>query len=434
MLVMSGNFVEAERSLPGDGTAIGDRAVNCRYLGSNREGPDKFDAHSSVPHSPIVVAIPARNEANELEGCLLALAAQQQAAIQTVVICLNNCTDDSATVVRGVAERVPFKTDVITQALSPDCACAGVARRLAMDRAAEIAAPDGVLLTTDADARVPSDWVAVNLAAITAGADAVAGRAEIDPVGARLIPDRLHTIVAGECAYARLLDEIGSLLDPDPADPWPRHDEHHGASIAVTVAAYRRAGGMSVAPLAEDRAFFDALRRVDARIRHAPEVRVVVSARLHGRALGGMADTMRRRIIQMDPFLDARVEPAKAAARRAHTRGKLRRMWAVGSARVSELSQVAARLGIRMESLALRFEIVPTLWRAEADKCPHSRSAGRPHFGTAWGQLEQQCRMLHRRLVPPDSLPAETAHARRIRNWLRHAIDQVDTPIPVAAE
>jgi hypothetical protein len=49
-------------------------------------------------------------------------------------------------------------------------------------------------------------------------------------------------------------------------------------------------------PLGEDRAFFDALRRVDARIRHVPGVRVVVSARIVGRAPGGMADTMRRRV------------------------------------------------------------------------------------------------------------------------------------------
>ena len=38
----------------------------------------------------------------------------------------------------------------------------------------------------------------------------------------------------------------------------------------MTVAAYWRAGGMPATPLGEDRAFFDALRRMDARIRHAP--------------------------------------------------------------------------------------------------------------------------------------------------------------------
>ena len=85
----------------------------------------------------------------------MALAAQRHAAIQGVVICLSNCTDDSATVVSRIAVALPFRVDTIDVALPPKRACAGVARRIAMHRAAELAGPDGILLTTDADARVP---------------------------------------------------------------------------------------------------------------------------------------------------------------------------------------------------------------------------------------------------------------------------------------
>jgi Glycosyl transferase family 2 len=383
----------------------------------------------------VLVAIPARNEADELEGCLLALAAQQAAAIQCVVICLNNSTDDSAAVLSRVAHRLPFHVDIIDVALSSDRVCAGIARRIAMDRASVLAGADGVLLTTDVDARAPPDWVPANLSAIASGADAVAGRAEIEPVGAQLIPEHLHGLDARECHYARLLDEIGSLLDPDPADPWPRHDEHCGASIAVTVAAYRRADGMPAVPLAEDRAFFDSLRRIDARIRHAPEVRVEVSARLHGRAPGGMADTMRRRIVQMDPFLDARLEPALDAARRARIRGTLRRMWHTGTADVAELQHVAAELGTTRELLAEHFAVVPALSGATVRPSTSiDNRAGRQYFGTCWEQVEQQCPMLQRRLVPLEDLPVETARAIRIRNGLRNAADRADTPFPVAAE
>jgi len=280
-----------------------------------------------------VVAIPARNEADELEDCLFALAAQRPAAIDCLVVCLNNCTDGSAAVIRRIAVALPFCVDVVEVTLPPDRACAGMARRIAMDRAAALVGLEGILVTTDADARVPPGWLAANLAAIAMGADAVAGQVEIEPFGARLVPQHLHEIDTRECNYAALLDEIRSLLDPDPADPWPRHDQQCGASIAVTTAAYRHAGGMPLVPLAEDRAaFFGNLRQIDARIRHAPEVRVVVSARLHGRAQGGMADTIRRRITRVDPFLDARLEPAGDAARRARACGQLRRMWQVGTA------------------------------------------------------------------------------------------------------
>ena len=115
---------------------------------------------------------------------------------------------------------------------------------------------EGILLTTDADGRVRPGWLAANLAAIAAGADAVAGRAEIELLGARLIPQHLHEIDAWEYNYATLLDEIRSLLDPDPADPWPRHEEHCGASIAVTATAYRHAEVCLRCLLAEDQRIF----------------------------------------------------------------------------------------------------------------------------------------------------------------------------------
>jgi hypothetical protein len=381
------------------------------------------------------VAIPARDEADELEGCLMALATQQHAAIQGVVICLSNCTDDSAEVVDRTARTLPFHVDIIDVVLPPDRACAGTARRLAMDRAAVLAGPDGVLLTTDADARVPSDWVSANLKAIACGADAVAGRSEIEPVGARLIPAELHAIESDVCDYARLLDEIRWLLDPDPADSWPRHDEHCGASIAVTVVAYHRAGGMPTAPLAEDRAFFDALRRIDARIRHAPEVRVMVSARLHGRAPGGMADTMRRRMVKMDSFADDRLEPALDSVRRSRIRGRLRHMWRAGTGEIAELRRIAAKLKTTSDSLARHFSIIPSAEAAGPKGISFIHgNAGHGYFGAVWARFEEQCPVLQRRLVPLESLPMETARARRVRDWLRNAEDLVDTTLRAAAD
>ncbi len=348
----------------------------------------KHGTWCSLPGRPVVVAIPVKDEAEEIEPCLLALAAQQVTAIDAIVLCLNNCSDASADVVRAMEPRLPFALHMIAVHLPEALACAGRARRIAMERAATLAGANGVLLTTDSDARVSPDWIAANLDAIAAGAEAVAGRAEIEPEGAKLIPAHLHAIDARECAYAALLDEIGALLDPDPPDPWPRHDEHTGASIAVTVAAYWRAGGMPATPLGEDRAFFDALRRVDARIRHPPGVRVVVSARIVGRAPGGMADTMRRRMERPDPFLDERLEPAADWLRRVRLRRRLREEWAAGADPVSPpLPTLAARLGI------------PRL-------APH-RAARRPLFRNRVGRD---------RGSEPEIAPARTRAARSARD------------------
>ena len=144
-----------------------------------------------------------------------------------------------------------------------------------------------------------------------------------------LLPAALRRQEAREARYAALLDEMASLVDPDPHDPWPRHAAHSGASIALTLAAYRRVGGLPAVPVGEDRALFEALIRADMRVRHCPAARVIVSCRLDGRAAGGMADTLRRRLAEADAApLDARLEPALDALFRLRCRRALRRLRA----------------------------------------------------------------------------------------------------------
>ena len=134
-----------------------------------------------------------------------------------------------------------------------------------MQSAAELAGPDGILLTTDADTVVAPDWIERNLLTLAAGADLVCGRVAVDPAEAALIPSHLHADDALECELTKLLDQIAARLDPDPADPWPRHTEAAGASLAVTVAAFDRAGGIPA-----------------IRVRRGP--RICPGTRAHGRA------------------------------------------------------------------------------------------------------------------------------------------------------
>jgi hypothetical protein len=173
---------------------------------------------------------------------------------------------------------------------------------------------------------------------------------------------------------------------------------------------------MPATPLGEDRAFFDALRRIDARIRHAPGARVVVSARIVGRAPGGMADTMRRRLDRPDPFLDDRLEPVADWLKRVRLRQRLRVGWAANADTVfPPLPTIAARLGI------------PVL-------CLAGLLAAR-YFGTAWAEIEAASPRLRRRArVPFEALVTETARAERIRDRIRHAACQVGRPLLDAAE
>src|SRR5271156_1815455 len=344
--------------------------------------------------SSIVVAIPVKDEAERIVNCLRALSSQSVSSQYQVVLLLNNCADDTAAVVKNVTSRLKMSVHYFEVTLPPEHANAGYARRLTMQVAEEFVAPHGVLLTTDADASVYPNWILSNLFALRQGADAVAGCVELDPTEAALIPRRLHENDARECAYAGLLDEISARLDWDPADPWPRHCEHSGASIAVTLDAYRRAGGIPAVTLGGDRAFFYALRRVDARIRHASKVRVVVSGRIHGRAAGGMADTIRRRIVRPDDMLDYSLEPALDAARRARMRRLARMAWS--------LRDTADRV-VPMLAQALMTPS-PEIWKV----------LSLPHFGAAWEAIETRCATLAKRRVPVERLAYETEQARAI--------------------
>lgn len=258
-----------------------------------------------------VVAIPARNEQDRIGPCLDALREQTGLAPGSfgILFLLNNCTDDTAAVVRDAA-RSPALLRVIE--VEHDGATAGWARRVAMDAAAdwldEAGESDGLLLTSDADSRVSHDWVRKNLDAVAAGADAVAGRIILDADEAALLPPALHRRGRLEGIYERLLTEIGARLTPEPHNPWPCHWGTSGATIALRLPVYRRIGGVPAMACGEDRALIEAVVAHGYRVRHAPDIAVVTSGRLDGRAEGGVADTIRLRCAIPQTPCDNRLE------------------------------------------------------------------------------------------------------------------------------
>jgi hypothetical protein len=343
----------------------------------------------------VVVAIPIHNEAEFIESCLNALAQQTPTRDFDVVALLNNCTDETPAIVSAAASRVPFRLHVFQYRLNPMASNAGAARRLAVRHAETLVGESGIILTTDADGRVATNWIAVNLAAIDAGADAVAGMAELDAEDAAAIPIQLHLDEEKSETFGVLLDEIDWLLDPDPSDPWPRHTQHSGASIAVRANWLVRAGGIPAVPIGEDRRLFTRLRELDARIRHEREAVVTVSGRTIGRAKGGMADTIARRMKEPDQWLDDCLEPALDHARRAALRAQAREIWrekfsAIALAESLRLSLATTRCALRGES-----------------------------FGRAWSCLEHASPVLRRRIVPIWQLEQETIAARAIVEDIR---------------
>jgi hypothetical protein len=275
-----------------------------------------------------VVAIPAKNEAERLPKLLAALASQTWLTMTDcpldVVVVLNNCDDHSADVMTASARRhAALCLDVLDVQLPPDRAHVGSARRLAMERARDIGGPRGILFSTDADAVPAADWIEASLRAIHAGADLVGGQIIGDKSEEAILGPGFVRRASRHLQYAKLVDRLSSLIDPIHHDPWPRHSDHTGASLAIRGDTYTTIGGMPALPFREDIGLVSKAIAAGYRLRHSLDVRVGVSARLDGRARGGMADALKAWVAAESLGLPHLVEdPESVHLRLIHRRRK----------------------------------------------------------------------------------------------------------------
>ncbi len=356
----------------------------------------------NVSLSPVVVAIPAKDERELLPLCLSALARQTGIAASgfEVVVSCNNCSDGSPDMLRALAAALPYRLHVVAVVLPPAIAHAGGARRHALDAAAQRCAAGGLLLTTDADAIPDDNWVAATVAAFQDEIAAVAGRVSTDWETLRHFPADVLDVGAREWEYQLLSAELEALGDPEPHNMWPRHNQACGANAAIRHEWYQRIGGLPVIRTGEDRAMFDAVWRRDGKIRHDMISHVTVSARLVGRAQGGMADALSAR--HGDAYLcDDLLEPADDLDRRTRWRHSARIAHAQG-----KLVEWGRILGVDLN-------ITESAAKAEA-------------FGEAWLMLEAQVPALTKRRLTPASLDPEL---RRIRQLLASSRSDL-SPLP----
>ena len=186
-----------------------------------------------------------------------------------------------------------LRLHVINIMLPPLQAHVGSARRLAMERARDIGGARSILFSTDADAVPELDWIEASLRAIRGGADIVGGHIIGDKKEEALLGSAFIRRATSHLEHAKLVDHLVSVIDPILHDPWPRHSDHTGASIAIRNDVYNSIGGMPALPFREDTTLVAKAVAAGYRLRHSLDVRVGVSARLEGRALGGMADCLK---------------------------------------------------------------------------------------------------------------------------------------------
>ena len=308
---------------------------------------------------PVVVCVPARDEAERLPRLLRSLNNQRRPtpfSLLRVVIVANNCRDETSAVVRRLigADALQFLTIRIEDVqLVPVRAHVGTARCMALNAGADWLredGADGILLTTDADAHLPIDWVSANAEALD-DADIVGGRLVVDPDG----PRSPNFAALGERIeqYWASVRAIEERIDPLPHDPSPRHGDHTGASLALRQSFYRAIGGLPALPHGEDNALVARVEEAGGRLRHCPGVSVLVSDRRSGRVQGGMAGEMIRRaeVVEGSAFYGL---PAPAYwHRRIEERARLRESWGAGRDAAAEALTRSALSGADIDAMSL---------------------------------------------------------------------------------
>ncbi len=286
------------------------------------------------PPSPALracVVVPVRDEERALPGLVAALDALERPAgwsadAVEAILLLNNCRDSTPKIACQLAETRPWlRVSHVT--LPPPVAHVGQARQLLFDTASArlLAAgrPDGWVASTDADSRPAPDWL-IETDAHDARVGAVGGRVGLVGHERAALAPGVRRLYLLDLAYRRALEWVRSLYDPDPLDPYPRHHQHYGASLAVRAGAYRRAGGMPLVRSSEDVALYRALVEAGVAVRHSDRVRVRTSARTAGRASGGLADAFTWWAECVASGCEVTVEPACDADARLAALGRWR--------------------------------------------------------------------------------------------------------------
>ena len=352
-----------------------------------RRTPDWTALPAPDPRLEVSVIVPVRNEARRLRAALRCLAGQRDASGGPldpgrfeVIVLANNCTDASAEIVREFAVRKPeLRLYVVEVAFPSSVAHVGHARACLMNEACRRLTrrghPGGVIASTDGDTRVAPDWLSATLAEVHAGADAVGGRIVMDAT--RADPPGLALYTRRDADYQRLRAQLEDALDPDPADPWPRHHQHFGASLAITTHAYRRVGGLPAEPFLEDEALFEEMRRHDIKVRHSERVAVLTSSRRHGRVEVGLSWQLREWATLAKAGRQATVTDPVAWANDIVLRRRLRRLWMSRRAPDGRLSVLTVQ---RLKNLATKLD-VPERW------LERRVGAGEP-FGAIWSDVQ----------------------------------------------
>ncbi len=335
-----------------------------------------------LPHPGMraAVIVPVKNEAHHLCNTLDALRNQSDTTgkplshfFYEVLLLANNCTDATFAVAKAYQLQHPsFQLHVAEIQLPKHTAHIGTVRRLLMDEAFRrhmLNGHDGIILSTDGDTEVDECWIANTMYEIENGYDAVGGR-----ILTRRVSCDSRRYFLQDTAYRYLSARLEAMCDPADSDPWPRHFQCFGASMAVRCSAYQKAGRLPVIPFLEDEAFSRALYRIDARIRKSPAVKVYTSSRLTGRVPVGLSAHLAHLAAMKQNCVVQYVESPTALMAKGNLKKQLRDCWRLRKNKQSCercVGNIASQIGVSLRWLLAEMDIAV-------------------YFGELWEKTEQK--------------------------------------------
>lgn len=276
-----------------------------------------WPARTGAAHA---VAIPVRNEIALLPRALASVeAAMAEAGGRGVaVLVVNDTRDASADCIRDWARDAPCEVALIEAEFDEAIRGAVHCRRLALDCAAALVRPGGALLSSDADSHVAPGWIARCLAELAAGAHFVCEDVRLDERELARLPAIVRRTGEVERAYFKASERLWQLWTQGRAGAFAWRAS--GASMAVSLDAYRAIGGLPLPAIGEDAALCAELLRRGYRAVQLDDAGTRTSARTDGRAAGGCGGELARRACSDDPACDPRLLPVKELHRSAERR------------------------------------------------------------------------------------------------------------------
>ena len=252
----------------------------------------------ALPDLKIVIIIPAKNEASDIEKTLLAHIGQKtkqnevfpRSNYEIIILC-HNCTDQTFEKCQKFRLAHP-EPNIHVLILNSNLAnTVGAARRVLMNIASDrLQNPNGLIASTDADTIPDVLWLySLNEHAHTE-VDLICGLITVDY---NTISGQPLAYLQAKDNYLMLQAELESALFPNQQDPWPRHNYNWGPNLTIKKHVYKSIGGIAPLSFLEDVDLFNRVVENGYIVKHCMKTIVKTSIRINSRCEEGFGAELR---------------------------------------------------------------------------------------------------------------------------------------------